>query len=124
MQLIRVDALVGQRSLDLLQPAYHLCVRIINIVLQITRLECIVRMRGALPAALLIGLQHEALPAATVVRALGVHALLIARLLRLALVHVLLAVATRKARRTAARLRRRAIAAVLTARGADSCVRN
>lgn len=76
-------------------------------------------MRGDLATTLLICLQHKALSAATIERALRIDALLIARLLRLALVHILLAVAPRKACRTAAGLWRSAVATVVAARGAN-----
>lgn len=119
LQLIRVHSLIGQRAFDLLQPRGHLWVRLINIVLQIPCLERIVRMWGDLTTTLLICLQHKALSTATIERPLRIDALLIARLLRLALVHILLAVAPRKASRTAASLWRSAVATVVAARGAN-----
>lgn len=76
-------------------------------------------MRGDLATTLLICLQHKALSAAAIERSLRIDALMIARLLRLALVHILLAVAPRKARRTAAGLWRSAVATVVAARGAN-----
>lgn len=114
-----MHSLIGQRAFDLLQSLRHLRVRIIDIVLQITRLERIVRMRRDLATTLLICLQYKALSAATVVRALRIDTLLITWFLRLALVHILLAEATREASRTAASLWRSAIAAVVAARGAN-----
>jgi len=116
-----VHPLVGQGLLDLLEPRDHLWICVVYVVLQIPGLEGVVRIRGHLLAALLIRLENESMAAAADVGSLSIKALLIAGLLRLALVHILLTVASCVAGWTTAGVRSRAITAVLTARGANSC---
>lgn len=116
-----MHSLIGQGLFDLLEPRGHLRVRIIDIVLQIPSLERIVRIRGHLLAALLIRLENESLTATAEVRSMRIDALLIAWLLRLALVHILLAETSCETSWTAAGARSRTIATVLAARGANSC---
>jgi len=121
LQLVGVHPLVGQGLFDLLEPRDHLWICVVYVVLQIPGLEGVVRIRGHLFAALLIRLENESMAAAADVGSLSIKALLIAGLLRLALVHILLTVASCVAGWTTAGVRSRAITAVLTARGANSC---
>lgn len=121
LQLVGMNPLVGQRLLDLLQSDHHFRICIVDVILQVSRLKGIIGVGGGLPATLLIRLQHESLTAAADIGSWSIHALLIARFLCMALVDVLFAVTTRITSRTATSVGSRAVSAVLTADGANSC---